>query len=124
MRIIPQRKAEQMLTAAGFTFRRITKHKVWAHDDGRQVSFPLDGSDLRGFLAHKVRTYARGERLTYQGVQPWVVPPRPLLPVPTEKPMHGTCGMRHWETEECPETHYGQHPACHPCWEFNERRPQ
>lgn len=71
---IPQRVARQMLTDAGFSFSRKTKHEVWSHPDGRMVSMPKAVTELRGFLAHKVRTYAKGERLTYESVKPWVSP--------------------------------------------------
>jgi predicted RNA binding protein YcfA (HicA-like mRNA interferase family) len=68
---ISLRDARKLLKGAGFEMtRRRGKHEVWGHPDGRSVSLPHtpERDGLHGYLAHKVRTYARGERLTYQKV--------------------------------------------------------
>ena len=57
-----------MLAAAGFLLVRTSgKHEVWRHSDGRSLSLPFTPSrdGIRGFLAHKVRTYAEGKSLVY-----------------------------------------------------------
>ena len=68
--VIPVRTAEKMLRDAGFEFVRMSKHAIWKHPDGRTLSLPRSPQkgELRGYMAQKVRTYARGDRLTHQRV--------------------------------------------------------
>ncbi len=64
---IQKRVAERMLRGAGFQCVRVRKHEVWAHTDGRTLSLPRSPTkgELRGYLAQKVRTYARGAGLVH-----------------------------------------------------------